>query len=371
MDFARINRQHGLMALLLLAVSAVLLTACGVENEQRPATGRSDFPQPTFVSLEVTPAPVDPTPTPWPNQSAKGVRQIPEGLDPEFYSRADSDEIVALWTQFLTGSKFAATSGRFHFRNRQRFEGELHLCPGGTGFLAGDPEGPIKWRVNPSAGYWYEVTLSHEIPFTGDTVTFAIGVNDGKPGRSGNSNSIEFMNSDRCALSDASILYNFTADERKLAEKTELVASQIDAIPWIDGMREFPSEITVEGSTGLDNLVGVEYWNAYLSGGAIDAVAYDYSAYAVTEAFTGTLHLCDERVAVLNGDPSGIGEWAVQATGLYPYNAKIVFTLPGDPTFRTLVLGVDVDSPVRMGRDADTGLIGATPLLVRESAECG
>ena len=237
--------------------------------------------------------------------------------------------------------------------------------------MAGDPEGPIKWRVNPSAGYWYEVTLSHEIPFTGDTVTFAIGVNDGKPGRSGNSNSIEFMNSDRCALSDASILYNFTADERKLAEKTELVASQIDAIPWIDGMREFPSEITVEGSTGLDNLVGVEYWNAYLSGGAIDAVAYDYSAYAVTEAFTGTLHLCDERVAVLNGDPSGIGEWAVQATGLYPYNAKIVFTLPGDPTFRTLVLGVDVDSPVRMGRDADTGLIGATPLLVRESAECG
>jgi hypothetical protein len=179
------------------------------------------------------------------------------------------------------------------------------------------------------------------------------------------------MNSDRCTLSDASILYNFTADERKLAEKTELVASQIDAIPWIDGMREFPSEITVEGSAGLDNLVGVEYWNAYLSGGVIDAVAYNYSAYAVTEAFTGTLHLCGERVAVLNGDPSGIGEWAVQATGSHPYNAKIVFTLPGDPTFRTLVLGVDVDSPVRMARDADTGLIGATPLLVRESAECG
>jgi hypothetical protein len=224
--------------------------------------------------------------------------------------------------------------------------------------------------VNPSAGYWYEVTLSHEIPFSGDTVTFAIGVNDGKPARSGSSNSIDFYNSDRCALSDAAIQFGFTADERKLTEKAVLITSDIAEIPWIDGIREFPDEITVEGSEGIDDLTGVEYWNAYLSGGVIDAVAYNYAAYAVSEVFTGTLHLCDERVAVLDGDPSGIGEWAVQATGSHPYDAKIVFTLPGDPTFRTLVLGVDVDSPVRMGRDADTGLIGATPLVVRESAEC-
>ncbi len=369
MTFTRNKRPQVLAALLLLSASAVLFAACGVE-EERPAAGRPDFPQPTFVSFEVTPAPIAPTPTPWPNQTSEGVRQIPDGLDPELYSRVESDEIVALWTQFLTGSKFSATSGRFYFRNRRRFEGELHLCPGGTGFLEGDPEGPLKWSVNASAGYWYEVTLSHEIPFTGDTVTFAIGVNDGKPARSGSSNPIDFYTSDRCALAEAAIQYAFTADDRKLAEKAVLVSNEIDEIPWIDGVREFPVEITVEGSVGLDDLAGVQYWNAYLSGGVIDAVAYNYAPYAVTEAFSGTLHLCGERVVVLDGEPSGIGEWAIQSTGSHPYDAKIVFTLPGDPTFRTLVLGVDVDSPVRMGRDADTGLIGATPLLVGKSDEC-
>ena len=114
-----------------------------------------------------------------------------------------------------------------------------------------------------------------------------------------------------------------------------------------------------------------EYWNAYLSGGVVDAVAFDFGTFVLTEAFSGSLHLCDQRVAVLEGEPSGIGQWAVQSTGSKPYDAKIIFTLPGDRTFRTLVLGVDGDVPVRMGRNADTGLISATPLDVGESSECG
>ncbi|MDP7485636.1 MAG: hypothetical protein QF476_06260, partial [Dehalococcoidia bacterium] len=40
------------------------------------------------------------------------------------------------------------------------------------------------------------------------------------------------------------------------------------------------------------------------------------------------------------------------------------------PTFRTIVLGVDGNSPVSMGRSKETGLIRATPLLVSESMEC-
>ncbi len=94
------------------------------------------------------------------------------------------------------------------------------------------------------------------------------------------------------------------------------------------------------------------------------------ASYSGTQAFSGTLRLCDGRVAVLDGAPSGIGEWAVQTTGSNPYDAKIIFTLPGDPTFRTIVLGVDGDTPVRMGRNEDTGLIGATPLVVTKSSEC-
>jgi hypothetical protein len=74
---------------------------------------------------------------------------------------------------------------------------------------------------------------------------------------------------------------------------------------------------------------------------------------------------------VLDGDPAGIGEWAVQSTGPHTYDAKIVFTLPDDPTFRTLVLGVSGEAPVRMGRSAVSGLIEATPLELSESDECG
>ena len=112
-----------------------------------------------------------------------------------------------------------------------------------------------------------------------------------------------------------------------------------------------PGALTIEGSQGLGEELGVDYWYAYLSGGVLDAVAYDYRPRAVTLAFSGSLHLCNERVAVLDGEPSGIGEWAVQSTGSHSYEARIVFTLPGDPTFRTLVLGVNAGGPVRVGRD--------------------
>jgi hypothetical protein len=369
MRIVRDIRLNALGVLFLLVFNAMLIAACG--EEPLPAAGRPDFPQPTFMAVEVTPPPISPTATPWPSIVGDGVRVLPAGLDPWLYSEAPPEEVVALWEQFLTGSTTYSTSGRFFFRNRRGFEGEIHLCPGGTGYLAGDPEGALKWKVNPSAGRWYEVTLTHEIPFTGRDVTFAIGVHDGQPARSGSTTPMEFRASDRCALAEASIQYAFTADERKLDEKVQIVSAEIDEIPWVDGTREFPSQITVEGSKGLDQDLGAAYWSAFLSGGVLDAVAFNYASYSVTQAFAGSLHLCDERVAVLEGDPSGIGEWAIQATGSNPYDAKIIFTLPGDPTFRTIVLGVDGDSPVRMGRDEDTGLIGATPLVVTKSSECG
>ena len=353
----------------IVLVTFLFLVACG--SEQLPAAGRPDFPQPTFVFFEVTPAPVSPTATPWPHLREDGVRMIPEGLDPELYSRAEPGEVVDLWTQFLTGAAMQATSDNFFFRRRPRFEGELHLCPGGAGYLEGEPEGLARWSVNASAGAWYEVTLTHEIPFTGDTVTFALGIYNGKPARSGSSNVIEFTDSDRCGLSEPGVQPSFTADERRLGERAELVVTEIEDIPWVDGRREFPSVLTVEGSQGLGEELGVDYWYSFLSGGVLDTVAYDYRPRAVIQAFSGSLHLCDERVAVLVGEPSGIGEWAVQSTGSKTYEAKIVFTLPGDPTFRTLVLGVYEDLPVRMGRDADSGLIEATPLELRESDECG
>jgi hypothetical protein len=182
---------------------------------------------------------------------------------------------------------------------------------------------------------------------------------------------LEFRASDRCALANVSVQYAFTADERKLTERAAIVAVDIDEIPWIDGEREFPEQITVEGSDGLEQESGLDYWRAYLSGGVVEAVAFNYAAYAVTQAFAGSLHLCDERVAVLDGDPSGVGEWAVQSTGSKPYDAKIIFTLPGDSKFRTIVLGVDDVKPIRMGRSEDTGLIGATPFVLSRSTECG
>ncbi len=353
----------------VVIIAFLFLSACG--TEPLPVAGRPEFPQPTFVSVEVTPAPVSVTATPWPNLTEDGVRMIPPGLDPELYSRADREEIVDLWTQFLTGSAMQVTSGNFFFRRRPRFEGELHLCPGGAGYLEGEPQGPAKWSVNASAGAWHEVTLTHEIPFSGNSITFALGIHDGMPARSGSSSTIEFVDSDRCTLSEPGIQPAFTADERKLTEPVELFVAEIEDIPWVDGRREFPARLTIEGSQGLDEEQGINYWYAYLSGSVVDVVAYNYSTRAVSQAFSGSLHLCAGRVAVLDGDPAGIGEWAVQSTGPHTYDAKILFTLPDDPTSRTLVLGVRGEAPVRMGRSAVSGLIEATPLELSESDECG
>ena len=362
------RRTGSLGVTLFFSVIAVAIAACS--TEQLPTVGRPDFPVATFAVRDVTPAPVSPTSTPWPNLMDDEVRAIPEGLDPEFYSLAGSDEVIALWTQFLTGTVSAVTSDRFYFRSRRSFEGDLHLCPDGTGFLVGDPEGPLKWSINPSAGYWYEVTLSHEIPLTGDSVTYSIGVNDGNPVRSGSSTPMEFRLSDRCALAGAEIQYAFTNEERMLKEQVDIEQIVIHEIPWANGKRKFPSQITVEGSSEIDHNLGIDYWKAYLTGAMLNAVAYNYAQYSVTEAFSGDLHLCSESVAVLDGDLLGIGEWAIQSSGSNPYNAKIVFTLPGDPKFRTIVLGVSGDLPIRMDRDPDTGLIAAAPLHVSKSNEC-
>jgi len=63
---------------------------------------------------------------------------------------------------------------------------------------------------------------------------------------------------------------------------------------------------------------------------------------------------------VLDGNLRGICEWAIQPEGSNPCNAKIVFTWPGDPKFRTIVLDVSGNLSIRMDHDADTGLIAAT-----------
>ena len=273
----------------VVIIAFLFLSACG--TEPLPVAGRPEFPQPTFVSVEVTPAPVSVTATPWPNLTEDGVRMIPPGLDPELYSRADREEIVELWTQFLAGSAMQVTSGNFFFRRRPRFEGELHLCPGGAGYLEGEPQGPAKWCVNASAGAWHEVTLTHEIPFSGNSITFALGIHDGMPARSGSSSTIEFVDSARCPLSEPGIQPAFTADERKLTEPVALFVAEIEDIPWVDGRREFPARLTIEGSQGLDEEQGINYWYAYLSGSVVDVVAYNYSTRAVSQAFSGSLHL--------------------------------------------------------------------------------
>lgn len=345
----------------------VVVGACG--SEPLPAASRPDYVQPTFARIAVTPAPENPTPTPWPNLSDEGVRQIPDGLDPRFYSRADSDEVVAMWTQMLSGAKFEATSGRFFFRRRPRFEGTMHLCPGGTGYLDGDPEGAAKWEINASAGGWHEVTLTHEIPFTGDSVTFALGLHEGQPARSGSDNIIEFTDSDRCLLAEPVTLPRFTAAERLLEETPVPEVVEIEEIPWVDGEREFPDELMADSQ--IDQETGLKFWEAYLTGAQLEAVAYNYTSFSVTPAFEGVLHLCSERAAVLDGDMVGVAEWAIQPTGSGHSDAKVVFTLPDDPTFRTIVLAVSNDEPVRMGRIESTGLIGPSPLEISESTECG
>jgi hypothetical protein len=113
---------------------------------------------------------------------------------------------------------------------------------------------------------------------------------------------------------------------------------------------------TIGSSEPLTIETSSEYWAAFLSGGVLDAVAYDYGTFVLTETFSGSLHMCVGRVAVLDGEPSGIGEWDVQSTqprgGSSSPGAK-VFTLTRNHTFRTLVLGVTADTPVLMGRDEE------------------
>ena len=129
-----------------------------------------------------------------------------------------------------------------------------------------NPSGSLRWSLSTSAGAWYEVALTHGIPFRGDSVTFVLGVHEGQPARSGTPNPIDFTASDRCLLSEPGVQPSFTVEERRLEEKTRLAVVEVEEIPWIDGRRKFPVELTVEGSTNLEQETGVEYWNAYLSG---------------------------------------------------------------------------------------------------------
>jgi hypothetical protein len=351
-------------------VIAILLTACGAELA--PLKGRAELPQPTFVAIEVTPAPESPTATPWPFSGENGVRAIPDGLDPELFAPASPEEVVDLWTEFLTGSTMRASSERLYFRGRGRFSGELHMCPGGMGCLDGEPSGTANWSVSPSVGSWYEVALTHKVPGRTEAVSFVLSIKDGLPVRSGSPDAESFTESDYCSNSDPGVERPaFTADERRLDKRAELVSGEIEVIGWGDAERKLPEALRVGSPVDITPETGAEYWNAYLSGGVLDAVAYDYGTFVLTKAFSGSLHMCAGRVAVLDGEPSGIGEWAVQPTGSNPWDAKIVFTLPGDRKFRILVLGVTADGPVLRGRNAETGLIGATPLELRESDECG
>jgi hypothetical protein len=361
--------------LLVVAASLVLaifvFAACGSQLEPLPE--RADIPQPTFVARDVTPPPESPTATPWPFPGeGEGLRAIPEGLDPELFSPADPEEVVNLWVDFLTGSAMHTTSDLRHFRGAQRFDGQLHMCPTGTGYLDGNPSGDAEWRVSPSVGSWFEVSLSHEIPGRLESVTFVLGIESGRPVRSGSPEVLAFAESDYCSNADPTTERpSFTVEERRLDERRELVGIDLDEIPWSGGEREFPAALNGEMGGGTTHDAAVSYWGAYLTGGVLDAVAYDYGTFVLTEAFSGSLHMCGGRVAVLDGTPSGIGEWAVQSSGTNARDAKILFTLPGDRTFRTLVLGVTPEGPVLMGRNEETGLISASPLELRESSECG
>ncbi len=353
-----------------MLLGVFILAAC--TPELAPLPDRQEIPQPTFVAVEVTPAPESPTATPWPFPGPADLRAIPDGLDPELFTPAEPEEVVNLWTDFLTGTMMGATSNRFLFRGQGRFDSKLHLCPDGNGYMDGDPSGDAGWFVSPSVGEWYEVALTHEIPGRLESVTFVLGIQNGLPVRAGSTTAMEFIDSSFCSISDpGKERPSFTVEDRRLDERVELVVAEVEEIPWIDGEREFPEELSLESAAALDGGSGIDYWNAYLSGGVVDAVAYNYGTFVLTEAFSGSLHLCGGRVAVLEGTPSGVGEWAVQPTASNPLVAKILFTLPGDRAFRTLVLGVASDGPVLLGRDDTTGLIAASPLDLRESDECG
>ena len=353
----------------LLGLIAFAVVGCG--RDLVPLEGRADIPQPTFLAVEVTSAPESPTATPWPFLDDSGVRAIPDGLDPELFAPASSEEVVNLWTSFLSGTVMQASSNRLYFRGRGRFEGELHMCPGGAGYFEGEPDGTAGWSVSASVGSWYEIVLTHEVPDRTEAVSFVLGIEDGLPVRAGSTDRMEFTRSDYCSNADPAIeLPSFTAGERRFGERRSVASFVIEDIPWINGARELPVELMAGSVLNLAPDESVEYWNAFLAGGVVDAVAYDYGTFVLTKAFSGSLHMCDGRVAVLEGSPSGIGEWAVQSTGSSGSDAKIMFTLPGDRTFRTLMLGVTPDGPVLMGRDEDTGLIAPSPLVLRESDEC-
>lgn len=352
------------------AVLVFFLAACSADR--LPLPDQDKVPQPTFLSVDVTPAPESPTATPWPFEGTNGVRAIPDGLDPEFFSPAEPDEVIDLWSDLLVGSVTSVTSNRLYFRGASRFAGDLHMCPGGVGYLDGDPSGDADWSVRSSVGEWYEVSYTHEIPGRLESVIFVLSIRDGKPVRSGSTEALEFVESDFCSITDPALERpSFTVEERRLDERMEITQILIDEIPWVAGERQFPAELSVGNNVESNNIAGADYWNAYLSGGVVDAVAYDYGTFVLTEAFSGSIHMCEGRVAVLEGTPSGIGEWAVHSSGSSSREAKILFTLPGDRTLRTLALGVGPNGPVLMGRNDSTGLIAPSPLGLRQSTECG
>jgi hypothetical protein len=264
------------------------------------------------------------------------------------FTPAPPEEVIDLWTELLAGSTVHTASNRLYFRGRGRFEGDLHLCPDGSGYFDGEPEGSVNWSVGASVGSWFEVALTHDLPGRVEAVSFLLSVRNGLPVRLDSAEAVKIAHSDYCSIADPGIERPaFTVDERRLDERATLVAIELEEIPWVDGDRALPHELSAESPEPLTPESSTEHWNIFLSGGVLDAVAYDYGTFVLTEAFSGSLHMCEGRVAVPEGEPSGIGEWAVQSTqssgGASSPGAKILFPLPGDRTFRTLVLGVTAD----------------------------
>jgi hypothetical protein len=358
------------LALASFALGVFVFASCG--SGLLPLQGRNEIPQPSVVVVNVTPAPESPTATPWPLRVGDDARAIPDGLDPEFFTAASAEETVNMWTQFLTGSTMQTSSDRDFFRGRGRFDGELHMCPAGNGYLVGDPTGDANWIVSPTIGEWYEVALTHEIPGRVESVTLVLGIHDGMPVQSGNTEAIVFSDSDHCSNTDPAFERpSFTVEERRLDVKRDSNSAVVPNIPWVNGKRVFPAQLSDIDDLGDSSKSASDYWNAYLLGGSLDAVAYEYGTFVLTKAFSGSLHMCEGRVAVLDGAPSGIGEWGVRTTSPGTLDAKILFTLPGERTFRTLALSVTNGEPVLMGRIESTGLIGPTPLVLTQSTECG
>ena len=225
------NRWFGWLA---LGLTVFVLAGCG--SDLLPLEGRNIIPQPTFVNIDVTPAPESPTATPWPFPGEGATRAIPDGLDPELFAPASPEEVIDLWTTYLTGAVVRASSDFLYFRGRGRFEGELHMCPEGEGYLDGNPAGSVSWSVSTSVGSWHEVALIHEVPGRTEGVSFLIGIQDGLAVRTGSTDRMRFTESDYCANSDPGIeLPSFTAAERRLDERMVFVATEIEDIPWVNG----------------------------------------------------------------------------------------------------------------------------------------